>query len=59
MGSRLERRVGRVEMATGIRYRRVRMIWEGDPLPDDLSPDERLIIIGWEGDDCTPQRLDA
>ena len=48
MGSRLERRVGRVEMAAGIRHRRVRMIWKGDPLPDDLSEDERLLIVGWE-----------
>ena len=59
MGSRLERRVGRVEMAAGIRDRRIRMIWAGDPLPDDLSEDERLLIIGWEDDDIAPRRLDA
>lgn len=46
MGSRLERRVRRVEMAAGIHHRRIRMIWKGAPLPDDLPEDERLIIVG-------------
>ena len=55
MGSRLERRVGRVEMAAGIRHRRIRMIWKGAPLPDDLAEDERLLIVGWE-DDSLPRR---
>ena len=59
MGSRLERRVLRMESATGIRHKRIRMIWKGAPLPDDLAEDERLLIIGWEGDDCDPPRLDA
>ena len=59
MGSRLERRIGRVEMAAGIRHRRVRMIWKGAPLPDDLSEDERLLIVRWEDDDCPPPLFDA
>lgn len=59
MGSRLERRVLHMETAAGIRYKRIRMIWKGDPLPDDLSEDERLLIVGWEDEDCAPPRLDA
>ena len=59
MGSRLERRVGRAEMAAGIRHKRIRLVWQGDPLPDDLTENDRLVIVGWEGDDSAPERLDA
>ena len=59
MGSRLERRVLRMESAAGIRHRRVRMIWKGSPLPDDLAEDERLLIVGWEDGDFDPPKFDA
>ena len=59
MGSRLERRMGRAEMAAGIRHKRIRLVWVGNPLPDDLTENDRLVIIGWEGDFDTPPRSDA
>ena len=59
MGSRLERRLGRAEMAAGIRHKRIRVVWEGDPWPGDLSENDRLVIVGWGGDDDAPPRLDA
>jgi hypothetical protein len=46
-------------MAAGIRDKRIQMIWKGNPLPDDLSEDERLLIVGWEDDNSAPGRLDA
>ena len=56
MGSRLARRIERVEMAAGIRHWRIRMIWKGDPLPDDLAEDERLLIVGWDDDESVGPR---